>query len=354
MLKEISDLVSTPAKAALRIIAVALLVVLLVSQFPWMNSLVGRLLNFSDLRHRISLDETSESGLSSVRFEVVNQGFGKAENVVVHICAPGSNVTLDGVDSQELYEIRNTDPQRGVIDILLDRLTAGASIQVELTGVGFVTDTLSLSAASDQGSSISIDSPGFSDYVKNTTELFSEAGRIVWEAPPVQELKRQASNTSGVSDLLLAFQNYEFQRVALAALIVIIVIVLFLPDEYMLLIPFILGFVVWLFFEIPTPGGEQIVCGSAFALVLMIMAVIGLAIEQSNPSKRSDSQATPEKIESTRIVVAQYERKIAKMEQALAEKEDQLKALLGILESLLRQKDQFAGIETKAVSQGED
>ena len=197
-----------------------------------------------------------------------------------------------------------------------------------------MTDTLFLSATSDQGSSIDIDSPSFlsqvDDYVTRVTTLFSKAGRIIGEASSVQKLRRWASSMPEVSESLLIIQSDEFQTVGLAALVIILLIVLFLPDGFVLVIPFMVGFVVWLFFDLA-------VSVVAAFLTFVAMAIVGAMSKKPTAAKgNSGSQATSQKAESARMIAAQYERKVAGLEQSLARKEDECRMLLNILQDLLQ------------------
>lgn len=243
----------TPSRYLFRVVIAALVTIILVSQFPWTEKLLGRILNFPDLRHHISLGVSKEVGLDTARLTVVNLGFGIAENVLIHVSVRRGDIVGYQIDSQELYEMKTDDLENGMLDISLDRLASGASVYIELTGTEFVTNTVLLSAVSDQGSSTTTESPSFSGqvdtYTTRMTVLFRKAGGNIWEAPSIREIRSKASG----KPVFRIVESQEFRTVGLAALIVIFLIVVFLPEGFWLIIPFITGLFVWLFFNLYIP-----------------------------------------------------------------------------------------------------
>lgn len=277
----------TPSRYFFRVVTAGLLIVILLSQFPWTEKLFVRILDFPDLRHQVGPDVSKKTGLDSTKLKVVNLGFGRAENVLVHVSVRQGNIGSYQIDSQELYKMKTTDLKGGVLDIWLDRLGSGASVDIELTGKltgltgkDFVTNTVMMSVVSDQGSSIpGIDpSKSFSGqvgtYKAKVTGVFSETRKIIWEAPSVQGIRNWISTRPMFAEMLKMGSKHEFQTVSLAALIIIFLIVIFLPDGFMLLIPLITGSIVWLFFDFQISAREAIV----IAIIVFILYYVWGAI----------------------------------------------------------------------------
>lgn len=267
----------------LRLIVAILLIVFLASQLPLGEKALGRLLNFPDLRHLVSVKKLETNGgsdLDAASLTVVNLGFGAAENVLVHVKSHQGHIASYGVDSQELYQIINTDLDSGVLEFWLDRFASGASIRIELVGTDFLTDTIMLSAASDQGASLPLDSPAFSDqvdsYTAEVTGLFRQAREIINETQSIREVEAWSSTKPTVAQILHIVSSNEFQTVGLAALVLILLIVIFLPDGCLAhSVSFIIGFVVWLFFSFQIPTWLAIALAVALFVILGAIIAIG-------------------------------------------------------------------------------
>lgn len=287
MLGKIGEQLSslTPSRYFFRVIAAGFLIVILVSHIPSTRNLLGPILRFSDLRHQVNLSTPTDSFLDSARLSVFNSGFGSAKNVVIHVNVQDGVIVRYQVDSQELYEAKTIDLENGVLNLWLDRLASGAKVDIEIIGTNFATDTVSLSAVSDQGSSVTIDSPNplaqVDAYVPRLTRLFREAGEVFWQAPSMRGIKNRVSTTPALNRTLQVVRSDEFRTVGLAALIISCLIVIFLPEGFMLFIPFIAGFIVWLFFDFRIPTWWIIA-----ALTLIILFVILFIIAASDEMTR--------------------------------------------------------------------
>jgi hypothetical protein len=260
-----------------RFITAILLIVFLVAQLPWVERLLwGKILNFPDLRHHSSLSTSGENNLASANLEVINLGFGTAREVLVHVhCGSGSIVDYH-IDSQELYQIKNADLGNSVLDIWLDRLAPGASIRIELVATGLTTDSIQVSATSNQGTSIPTDLPSFSgqtdDYVTKTIGLFSQVGQIIGRSQTAHEVKTWISSKTIPNQIYGIVRSPEFQTVVLAALILIVLIIAFLPDGWTIfLVPLITAAIVWLFFDFQIPTWWAI---TAAIIALMLCGIV--------------------------------------------------------------------------------
>jgi len=270
----------------LRFIVAILLLVFLASQLPLGEKILGRILNFPDLRHQVSVkisQDANRGDLDVASLRVVNLGFGAAENVLVHVNSQQGRIISYQVDSQELYQLKRADLGRGVFDFWLDRFASGASIRIELVGTGFLTDTISLSAASDQGASLPLDLPSFSGqvdlYTSEVSGLFRQAMGVIKETQSIREAKAWSSTKPVVLQILQILSSNEFKTVSLAALVLIILIVIFLPDGCLTYsISFITGFVVWLFFSFQIPALSAITLAIAFLIALSILFGVMITI----------------------------------------------------------------------------
>ncbi len=264
----------------LRFIVAILLLVFLASQLPLGEKVLGRILNFPDLRHQVSVkisQDANRGDLDVASLRVVNLGFGAAENVLVHVNSQQGRIVSYQVDSQELYQLKRADLGRGVLDFWLDRFASGASIHIELVGTGFLTDTISLSAASDQGVSFPLDLPSFSAqvdlYTAEVSGLFRQAGGAIKETQSIREAKAWSSTKPVVLQIFQIISSNEFKTVSLAALVLTLLIVIFLPDGCLTYsVSFITGSVVWLFssFQIPT--------WSAITLAMALLILLGVML----------------------------------------------------------------------------
>jgi len=211
------------------------------------------------VRHQVIVNSSNDEGLDSARLIVINSGFGTAKNVLIHVNAQYGQIVDYRIDSQELHELKTVDLENGVIDIWLDRFASGARVQIELTGRGFLTNTILVSAVSDQGASIPADAMTFSGqvdtYTNKVVELYDEATRYISETPAVTKFKNWVLTNSTFAEWYHTIGSSEFQTVALAASILILLILIFVPDGCLVVlgVPFITGFVVWAFFDFPLP-----------------------------------------------------------------------------------------------------
>jgi len=181
----------------IRLIIVSLLIAFIASQFFWAGRLFARIWNFPELRHQVTIQSSPENNLDSAQLSIANFGFGAAKNVLIHINTGGVPIHSYRIDAQELYEIKTLDLKQGVVNIWLDRVTSGARVEITIEGESLTQQRLRLSAASDQGTSISTEQQTFSDQVErftgSTTGLFSEAWHIVINSEAVQGVSKWVS-----------------------------------------------------------------------------------------------------------------------------------------------------------------
>lgn len=169
--------------------------VFLVSQLYSGQFIFSKLLKHPELRHFAYITRFRENNRKfRLTAGVVNRGFGPAHNVLVHVSIPGGEITSFRVDSQELYSLVNSDLQGGQLNIWLDRLTSNAKIEISLIGTfnKAAPSAISVSAASDEGSSLNYDIPTLTEelsgYVWRTCELFVRAKNYVVGLDKVQNI----------------------------------------------------------------------------------------------------------------------------------------------------------------------
>lgn len=97
------------------------------------------------------------------------------------------------------------------------------------------------------------------------------------------------------------------------------------------MIPFFVSFVYWLLFGIPASEDGQMLCCTGFIVLLMFALIAPTLSTKQGSSARVVSHITSDRTESARVVAAHYEQRIAQLEQALSEGESERKALLDIL-----------------------
>jgi len=196
----------------------------------------------------------------------MNRGFGPAHNVLVHVSVPDGKITNFKVDSQELYSLMNSDLQSGQLNIWLDRLASNAKIEIFLTGTfsEAASGTISISAASDEGSSIISDVPTLteelSEYVWQTYDLLVRAKNYAAGLDKVQSISEwlhswpmyRTLTSKGMVDVVLTglliiffFWTYAGRKssTALVAGIVIGLLTWLITDS----IPwaFLVGLILW-------------------------------------------------------------------------------------------------------------
>jgi len=267
----------TPNRFVFRLLAISLLLAILISRSSWVGRLASKLLNFPELRHRVSVDMPSNEEMASASLTVSNLGFGAATNVLIHVKTEQCHLAHYEIDSQELYQERTADIEGGEFNVWLDRVASGARVEIELIGTGLVTDAISLSAVSDQGASNTIDSPTFSGqaeaYRQRLSGVFGEAAIIIKDSPPVHEVGDWVSARPVLAKTIETIASHEFKTVGLAALIVIFLMAIFLRDTYFLwLTSLIIGFVAWLFFDFHVPSYWLVLLLGGLAIVVIFLS----------------------------------------------------------------------------------
>ena len=248
-----------------RLIVGGLVIAFVASQFLWAGRLFARIWNFPELRHQLVLRSSENEGTSIASVTVSNLGFGAAENVLVHINSRGRAILSYNVDAQELYEVKSIDLENGVIDIWLDRIAPGARIEIVVEAQQLSENSLRLSAASDHGTSMSIDNKTFSDqikgYVGTTTRLFEEAYEIVANSEAIQQVDTWITKHSDVASFLKVVSSDEFRTVGLALLLLTIVIGLFFSyKHFMFCVAAGAWFLTWIFFfDVRIPAAAVII-----------------------------------------------------------------------------------------------
>ena len=244
-----------------RFVAGLLLLFALVTQTPWLHQLWGKFAGFPELRHDVSVikhTDPERADLVSAHVLVVNAGQGAAENVLISMSAPQADFLEYQVQSQELYKIESEDLSAGVLKIWLDRLTSGAAIGIKLTGTMLTTDTLTLSAASDQGVSMPIVeqtmATQFSNLTDEVAQVFDETGKVLEETQAVRGAADWISDDSYLSQFLETVKSEAFRKVGLTFLVLAALILIFLPESCSgCAIPLLVGLIIWLFFDFPIP-----------------------------------------------------------------------------------------------------
>ena len=240
--------------------------VFLVSQLYSGQFIFSKLLKHPELRHFAHITRFRENNRKfRLTAGVVNRGFGPAHNVLVHVSIPGGEITSFRIDSQELYSLVNSDLQGGQLNIWLDRLTSNAKIEISLIGTfnKAAPSAISVSAASDEGSSLNYNIPTLTEelsgYVWQTYELFGRAKNYVAGLDKVQNISKysysqsayKALTSKGVTvtdvvlaSLLIIFFFWTFarrkSRVALIAGIIVALLTWLIAD-FTLPAPLVLG-----------------------------------------------------------------------------------------------------------------
>lgn len=282
-----------PNPRLFRSIALLLIAGVLISKFPWVNGVLGRMLDLPELRHATNFVQRDD-GATDFTATLINFGQVKAENILLHIDA---NAKIDQYDiqSQELYEIKEIDLDSGKINVSMERLAPGATVEIKITGVGFIQENVDFSATHDQGISLNSTSPSFTsqvnEYATSVTDLFSESGQIISSKVSLtQKISNWGNEISGWPNLVSTVQNKSFQTVFTTTLLVCLLIGLFLPDLF-IFTPFITTFVIWLFSDF------QIELGFVFLTTLAGMALVSfwgalLAPSSSTSTTAKKSQPT--------------------------------------------------------------
>lgn len=217
-----------------RLLALIILATIIISKLPWINGLLGRVINIPDVRHNVSFSSIdSESSL--IEADVINLGQVKADNVLLHFQSRNGKIYNYFIESEEVYEIQHEDNENGQINILLERLAPGAEVHIELVGQ-FVQDQTNFSATSDQGSSVSMDLPSFlsqvQSYSTSVTSLYDKTATLIKNNIPFDEQKAvQWGNSKiiGFPDLILLIKSDDFKTAVSATIALSLLIGLFLP-----------------------------------------------------------------------------------------------------------------------------
>jgi hypothetical protein len=267
---------SKDSKDLFRRIIIGLLIAFIVTQVLWAGRLFARIWNLSELRHQVVVQSSSGDNLDLAQFSVVNRGFGPAENVFIHINTRGSHIRWHQIDAQELYEIKTLDPEQGVINIWLDRLASDAWVEITIRGENLSQEGIRLSAASDEGTSVAIEQPTFTDqaqeYVGLITDLYSEAWYIVINSEAVQEASEWISTEPSLALYLEVVKGHEFQKVGLAVLILVLVVGSFFRYGHFLLAVFIgTCFLILLFFDLEEIPAKLFIVPTAGMTVIFIV-----------------------------------------------------------------------------------
>jgi len=114
--------------------------------------------------------------------------------------------------------------------------------------------------------------------------LFRQAIGVIEETQSIREAKAWSSTIPVVLQIIQIISSNEFQTVSLAALVLILLIVIFLPDGCLTYsVSFITGFVVWLFFSVQIPAWSAITLAIALLIALLILFDVMITIATGAP-----------------------------------------------------------------------
>jgi hypothetical protein len=245
MVKQLFELTDKiqPNVQFFRLLALMVLASVVISKFPWMNSLLARVINMPDVRHNI-VYQNADSQNVLAKIDIVNLGQVKADNVLLHFYSRDGKINQFFIESQDSYEIKQQELENGLLNVQLQRLAPGARILIEITGQFDQSKTF-FSVTCDQGTSISTDLPSFSSqvqgYSNSMTSLYDKTTNLVEKNLPIDEQKMISWGNGkiiGFSDLISLFNSDDFKTTLSAIFILSLLIGLFLP-HLAWLIPFI-------------------------------------------------------------------------------------------------------------------
>lgn len=239
MLKEIFEIPDKiqPNARFFRLLILIAIFIIIISKLPWVDRLMARVISVPDLRHNVAFQSTGDRTIITV--EVINVGYTKAENVFFHF--QSRNGKIDGffVNSEDIYEVQQIDPESGILNLKLMRLAPRARLRVEITGrFDPHPDYTYVSVTSDQGSSIiGTELPSFSAQVQGYTSaitiVYNKTLAIIKRNLQFDEQKLRdwgiTRNIIGFSEMVSFFESDDFKTVVSATVLLSLLIGLFFP-----------------------------------------------------------------------------------------------------------------------------
>lgn len=253
-------------KSVLRILAALAILILVLWQCSLTHTLMVRALAPAELRHDVLNNAAYVEGDETEAVVFVENGGGRpASNVTIQVKAPPDTVNDYRISSAELVKVKRADLAAGDLFLSLERLAAGARVQINLEMDRSGLAGLSAAASSDQGASRPMEEPTtlgrLSEVADGVVAVVAGAGSVVWDNGPVKAVRDAFAETE-LGDYVT---SPAFLAAGLTALAAIVLIFLFLPEHLWIVVAVIVGYFVWIFLDFQVP-------------VWLIIGIVGLIL----------------------------------------------------------------------------
>lgn len=236
MFKELFELADKirPDARFFRLIVLIIIFGVIISRLPWIERLMARAIDVPDLRH--SINHHSVDGKDVITVQAINSGYAKADNVFFRFYSLNGKIESFSVNSEDVYEIHQLDPDNGILILSLTRLAPGAKIEVGVWG-RFNPDQTYISITSDQGSSVTGELPtlpNLKEDIGPVIAVFVKSWEIIREKINIKKEKviefgTQTLGIEGFNDLILFLERDDFKTIVSAVALLSLSIGVFFP-----------------------------------------------------------------------------------------------------------------------------